>query len=126
MALAAERDRIARQYADDYADVFLVGIPELTSARQAHQSPEWGATRAFMAFLAAFPDSHIQRKHGPAAAEAVRAEAAALAADVARGPDDRTAIEALLAFDRRLKADQLNPGTAADLTVASALAFALI
>jgi len=125
MALAAERDRIARQYATDYEDVFLIGIPELASAQQAHQPPEWGATRAFMAFLAAFPDSHILRKHGAAAAETVRADAAALRPDVGRGPGDKRAIEALLAFDRRLKADGLNPGTSADLTVASALAVAL-
>ena len=44
---------------------------------------------------------------------------------VSRGPDDRRAIEALLAFDGQLKTSGLNPGTSADLTVASALAFTL-
>ncbi len=125
MGLAADRDRVARQYAGAYEDVFLIGIPELAAAQRAQQAPEWGATRAFMAFLAAFPDSHIQRKHGQAVAEQVRADAAALRPEVSRGPDDRLAIEALLAFDGKLKASGLNPGTSADLTVASALAFTL-
>ncbi|HTY65183.1 MAG TPA: triphosphoribosyl-dephospho-CoA synthase [Alphaproteobacteria bacterium] len=125
MSLAADRDRVARQYATGYDDVYLTGIPELAAAQHAQQPPEWGATRAFMAFLAAFPDSHIQRKHGQAVAEQVRAEAVALHPKVSRGPDDRRAIEALLAFDGQLKARGLNPGTSADLTVASALAFTL-
>ena len=125
MSLAASRDRVARQYATDYEDVFMIGVPELASARRSQQPPEWGATRAFMAFLAAFPDSHVQRKHGPAVAEGVRAEAAALLPQVSRGPGDRQAVEMLLAFDQRLKAGGLNPGTSADLTVASALAFTL-
>jgi triphosphoribosyl-dephospho-CoA synthase len=125
MTLAAARDRIAQQYASDYEDVFRIGVPELASAERAQQPPAWGATRAFMAFLAAFPDSHIQRKLGLAAAERVRAQAEALRPDVGRGPDDPHTTEALLAFDRRLKADSLNPGTSADLTVASGLAFSL-
>ncbi len=125
MSLAADRDRVARQYAADYEDVFGIGIPELAAAQHAHEPPEWGATRAYMAFLASFADSHIQRKYGHELAESVRAEAAALRPAIRRGPDDRAAIEALLAFDGRLKADGLNPGTSADLTVASTLAFAL-
>ena len=125
MALAAARDRVARQYASGYEDVFRIGVPELASAERARQPPAWGATRAFMAFLAAFPDSHIRRKLGPAAAERVRVEAEALRPHLGRGPTDPRTTEALLAFDRRLKADGINPGTSADLTVASALAFAL-
>jgi triphosphoribosyl-dephospho-CoA synthase len=70
-----------------------------------------------MDFLAAFPDSHVARKFGAAAAERVRAEAVAL---VAAGLQGDTA--ALLAFDRRLKHAGINPGTTADLTVASLLA----
>jgi triphosphoribosyl-dephospho-CoA synthase len=117
MALAAERDRIARQYATDYADVFTIGVPRLAAALAQGMPAEWAATVTFMAFLAAFPDSHVARKFGAATAERVRAEAATLAAPAAQ----RDAAS-LLAFDRRLKDAGVNPGTSADLTVASLLA----
>jgi triphosphoribosyl-dephospho-CoA synthase len=118
MALAAERDRIARQYADGYRDVYEIGVARLREARRAKLPDERAATLAYMNFLAAFPDSHLLRKHGATAAEEVRREAAAF---VARNEYGATA---LLAFDGRLKQKGLNPGTSADLTVASLLALA--
>ena len=125
MTLAADRDRIGRQYATGYDDVFSLGVPQLAAAHREGQPPEWGATRAFMAFLAAFPDSHTARKHGAAVAEGVRGDAAALRDRLTGGPADRDLVAALLAFDQRLKARSINPGTSADLTVASLLAFSL-
>ena len=85
--------------------------------------PEWTTTRVFMDFLAAWPDSHIARKFGPELAEDIRREAE----DVQRSlpADPAAAFAALLAFDRRLKQRGFNPGTSADLTVASLLAFDL-
>lgn len=124
MALAAKRDLIARQYADGYADVFAIGVRRLDMAQREGHTAEWGATLAHMDFLAAFPDSHILRKHGAAAAEAVRAEAAALARELERGPGDERLDAALTAFDRQLKGQGLNPGSSADLTVVSLLALA--
>jgi len=117
MALAADRDRIAGQYASDYADVFAVGLERLAAERRRGTAPEWAASHVYMDFLAAFPDSHIARKHGLATAEAVRAEAAALV----RIPSHRRRTR-LITFDRELKERGLNPGTSADLTVASLLA----
>jgi triphosphoribosyl-dephospho-CoA synthase len=119
MALAAERDRVARQYATGYADVFAVGLTRLEVERRRGTAPEWAASHVYMDFLAAFPDSHLARKHGAAVAEAVRAEAEALA-----GVPAHERPTALLAFDERLKRRGLNPGTSADLTVASLLAAA--
>ncbi len=128
MALAAERDRVARQYTSAFADVFELGLPRLAALAEA--APEAGAEEAgaeavHLAFLAAFPDSHIARKFGPEAAAAVRREAMDVAAKV-----DFTAKAArrhppLLAFDASLKRRGLNPGTTADLTVATLFAAAL-
>jgi triphosphoribosyl-dephospho-CoA synthase len=118
MVLAADRDRIARQYADGYRDVHEIGVSRLDAARRMRLSDETAATLVYMNFLAAFPDSHLLRKHGAVVAEEVRSEAAAL---VARGEYGDAA---LLAFDGRLKDRGFNPGTSADLTVASLLALA--
>ena len=119
MAAAAGRDRIARQYATAYADVFETGLPRL--AAMAATGREAATTAVHLGFLVAFPDSHVARKHGPDVAEAVRREAAALvAAGAADDPAGHHA--ALLAFDADLKRRGLNPGTSADLTVATLFA----
>jgi triphosphoribosyl-dephospho-CoA synthase len=116
MRLAADRDLIARQYATGFADVFAVGF---SRTLQAHDA-EWTTTLVYLNFLSRFPDSHIARKFGIDTAEAVRSEAAEL---VKRLPSVRgEAFQVLLDFDRSLKARGLNPGTSADLTVASLLA----
>ena len=123
MALAAERDRIARQYAEGYDDVFTIGVRRLRDVRRTGGTAEWAATRAYMDFLAAFPDSHIVRKHGADIAERVRGKAAALATRLDHAAHGDMAAQ-LAAFDASLKSRELNPGSSADLTVASLLALA--
>lgn len=123
MALAAERDSIARQYATDYASVFDIGVAGLRAQHAAGADRRWATSHIYMTFLAAFPDSHIARKYDSAVAETVRKEAQALTASLAHAtPDGHRA--ALLAFDQNLKRRGLNPGSSADLTVASLLALA--
>jgi triphosphoribosyl-dephospho-CoA synthase len=73
----------------------------------------------YLAFLAAFPDSHIVRKHGAAVAEGVRSSARALNARLQSSLEPAHLLPDLLAWDRDLKARAINPGTSADLTVAT-------
>ncbi|WP_018389913.1 triphosphoribosyl-dephospho-CoA synthase [Ancylobacter sp. FA202] len=124
MAEAASRDRIARQYVSGFTDVFEIGLARL--AELADAEPEARTEAVHLAFMAAFPDSHIARKFGDAAAEQVRTEAAELTGTV----DFRATAERrrapLHAFDASLKARGLNPGTSADLTVATLFAAALL
>ena len=132
MALAAGRDRIARQYAQDYADVFDPGVASFEQsrelARRRGDAPPAAAVRAmqaaFLEFLASWPDSHIARKHGDAAAHSVMAEARPWRERARRG-DPLDADPAWTAWDESLKARGLNPGTSADLCVATALVAAL-
>jgi triphosphoribosyl-dephospho-CoA synthase len=119
MALAAGRDRIARAYVNGFADVFETGLPALARAGQAKGAPWWPAAAVFLAFLAAFPDSHVARKHGVQAARAVQAEAARFMAQLR---PDEPRLSRLLAFDAALKSRRLNPGTSADFTVATLFA----
>jgi triphosphoribosyl-dephospho-CoA synthase len=122
MAAAAGRDRIARAYGDDFADVREVGLPALAAAR-AHGLPEaWCATAVHLAFLSRFPDTHIERKNGADQAVRVRDMARRLTANLTLGPE---AVAPLLAFDAELKRDGLNPGTSADFTVATLFADAV-
>lgn len=124
MAEAADRDRIARQYVTGFADVFDIGLARLAELRDAQAEARTEAVH--LAFLAAFADSHIARKFGAGTAEDVRTEAAAVAARVDfRAPAEQRRAP-LHEFDARLKARGLNPGTSADLTVATLFASALL
>lgn len=120
MAEAAERDAIARQYASNFHDIFVTGLATLTEACQRGLKPPWPTVAVYLAFLAAFPDSHIQRKYGPAAAIAVQHEAAEMVSLFWMRRED--SLPDLLAFDSNLKSRGFNPGTSADLTVATLFA----
>ncbi len=119
MALAAERDLVAREYVTDYALTFETGVPALRRARAAGKSWEDAVVEAFLVLLAREPDTLIARKLGPAAALAVTVEARAI---LALG--DRSGAPArarLAAFDASLRDSEnsRNPGTTADLTAAA-------
>ena len=120
MREAAERDMIARQYVTDFADVFGTGLP----IAEEIQSRERNSTTlaVYLAFLSRFADTHIVRKYGADAAEAVMREAQVFAARARAESDASLFTSDLLAFDARLKRERINPGTSADLTVATLFA----
>ncbi|MFN0316897.1 MAG: triphosphoribosyl-dephospho-CoA synthase [Burkholderiales bacterium] len=121
MQAAAQRDRIAYQYASAFEDVYGMGVTQLRGALAAGTSKPWAMTGVFLAFASAFPDSHIARKYGVSVAEQVRAEALAQACAMKGGPPEAN----LKQWDQSLKARGLNPGTSADLSVATWFALAL-
>jgi triphosphoribosyl-dephospho-CoA synthase len=129
MAEAASRDRIAYQYAHDYADVRSLGLPCLhaCASRWAAREDrlEWATVACYLAFLARIPDTHLLRKHGPDEALKVRREAERVETGFKACENPANAIALLQDFDNKLKRGGLNPGTSADLTVASLLAFHL-
>jgi len=119
MAEAAERDRIARQYVCGFADVFERGEPLLNSALSQAGEAKWATLAVYLGFLSAFPDSHVAREHGPAIAEEVRARAETFHARMRPGGDMSHLLPDLMAWDAALKDRSINPGTSADLTVAT-------
>jgi len=110
MALAAPRDTIARQYANGYCDLFEA----LLALRGA------SVQRVFLHWLARWPDSHIVRKHGEAVAHTVMQAAQAWLAI-----DDPDLQPRWASWDIELKHAGINPGTSADLTVATLVLHAL-
>jgi triphosphoribosyl-dephospho-CoA synthase len=125
MADAAARDRIARQYVTDFADVFETGLPHRAAAAARGWAEEWTTTAIYLGFLADFPDSHIVRKYGSAVAEKVQASAREFHARLQSAWDPSRVTDDLLAWDAALKAKNINPGTSADLTVATLFAHRL-
>ncbi len=119
MALAAERDAIAREYATDFQTTFDAGAPVLRRGLAAGISWNDAVVETYLTLLAAWPDSHIARKLGPE--EAVRVQRRArevIDAGGVRSPAGRAAIAAL---DRELRDERntKNPGATADLTGAA-------
>lgn len=126
MRLAEDRDRIAWNYAHGLSDLFELGVPRLLELRARGWPESWAVTGTFLAFLARLPDSHVVRKLGPAVAADVRARARPLEADLLAADEPGTLPPRLLALDGELKAAGVNPGTSADLTVASHMAAGLV
>ena len=118
MAAAADRDRIAAQYASGFGDVFEFGLPRLRAGLARWRSERWATTSAYLAFLARLPDSHVARKYGIERAQMVCAMARPFEGRLQEAEDPEQLAAPLLAFDGKLKAAGLNPGTSADLTVA--------
>jgi triphosphoribosyl-dephospho-CoA synthase len=119
MRAARARDRIAAQYATDYDDVFTIGVPRLERGIARWNDLHRAASSAYLGFLSAFPDSHIVRKHGDSAALDVQMLAQECDAMLSAVGVAAPAHAGLLDLDTELKARGCNPGTSADLTVAS-------
>jgi triphosphoribosyl-dephospho-CoA synthase len=83
----------------------------------------------FLAFLSGWPDSHIVRKHGLRVAQSVTHEARRRHDAMHRAHARGAVADELLtlaAWDAELKAQGINPGTSADLTVATLFVAGLV
>ena len=125
MAEAARRDRIARQYVCTFEDVFGRGEPVLAAALARSTDRAWATLALYLEFLAAFPDSHIVRKYGADTANDVCRAAWPLHVRIQSGEAPSALLPDLLKWDAWLKQRGINPGTSADLTVATLFAHRL-
>jgi triphosphoribosyl-dephospho-CoA synthase len=125
MVHARRRDAIARQYASGYSAIFRIGIPCLQQASMRWGEGTWAVSATYLSFLAALSDSHVRRKFGLHKARTLSTCAGVLHRRLMRAADPSTLESALLRFDAELKAEEINPGTSADLTVATLFAAAL-
>jgi len=115
MRLSADRDLVARQYIDGFAEVLDLVVPWLQEGLARGWPLAEAIVHAQMRLMSRFPDSLIARKCGAA----VAAQASAMACDVlaAGSPGDETYQRGLLDLDFWLRSDghRRNPGTTADL-----------
>lgn len=120
MRIAADRDLIARQYVNGYQQVF--SAQEIyRQLLQRWQRPAWAATGVYLYVMAHHDDSHIMRKYGAATAENVRQQATPYWQALQDSGNPKHSMRSLLDFDAALKSHSINPGTSADLTVATLL-----
>jgi triphosphoribosyl-dephospho-CoA synthase len=119
MALAADRDLIARQYVNGFQEVFNQGVPTFLDGWRQTGSVEEAIVLCHLRLMAAHPDSLIARKRGPAEAEEASRRAAAILE--AGWPQTAASWAALEDLDAWLRAvgHTRNPGTTADLVTAA-------
>ncbi len=122
MQAAAGRDRIAYQYSSYYADIFDFALPWLRKRRSVCGSEAQAVTDVYMILLANHRDSHVERKFGFQRAHALSVRAGELMEQLLQSDSAQDRERALLEEDARLKGEGVNPGTTADLIVATLLA----
>jgi triphosphoribosyl-dephospho-CoA synthase len=119
MALGADRDLIARQYATGFRDVFEIGVPALREDCEHMMTLEDRVILTHLRFLAARPDTHIARVRGLAnAVEASRRAALALGAGWPQTVEGRREVAELDVWMRQ-PGQRRNPGASADMVAAS-------
>lgn len=126
MHAAEDRDRIAWQYVHDFEDVLGFGLARYADAMLQWANPAWSATALYLGFMSRYPDTHVARKYGTDFAENLRQETLAFEQMHLAAENPKLVQKKLLDWDASLKQRGINPGTSADLTVATLLVSELV
>jgi triphosphoribosyl-dephospho-CoA synthase len=126
MQSAQDKDRIAWQYANEFRDIMEFGLTRYADAMIKWVNPAWSATALYLTFMLQYPDTHVVRKFGLSFAESLRQEAVEFERMHSAAENPKLVQKSLLEWDTSLKQRGINPGTSADLTVATLLASELI
>lgn len=126
MALAQERDAIAREYVTNFAITFDIGYPALKAAWAACADLPTAIVQTYLTILAQVPDTLIARKRGTDVAIQVSHWAEEALAQ--GGMFTLQGRERLAELDRALRGEShaLNPGTTADLTTAALFVWLMV
>ncbi len=121
MEIAADKDRIALQYTNSFKDIFDFAVMEYNRAFVLSGESGWAALTVFAEMLSRFPDSHIERKYGKQYSEWIADEMALLCKAMKAANKLEDVLPMLYSIDKTFKAKKINPGTTADMTVATVL-----
>ena len=121
MRLASAKDRIALQYMTGYQDIFDFAVLIHYNALSKWGDQEWAAVSVYVGLLCQFPDSHIERKYGNKYSEMLVAEMSHLRDELSKAKRPEHTLPLLYSIDHAFKSKGINPGTMADLTVATVL-----
>jgi triphosphoribosyl-dephospho-CoA synthase len=122
MKIASGKDRIALQYQTGYEDIFNFSVMRYNAASNRLGDRLWAATSVYADMLSHFPDSHIERKYGNQYTELVTTKMALLSEELSKTDNPEQLLPLLYCLDQELKLYDVNPGTTADMIVATVLA----
>jgi triphosphoribosyl-dephospho-CoA synthase len=119
MKIASDRDRIALQYTTDYQDIFNFLLLRYNIGLNRWGDRNWAAVAVYADVLSHFPDSHIERKYGDQYSEMVASKMAQLSGELLKTDNPEQIKPLLFSLDQELKLYSINPGTTADMVVAT-------
>ncbi len=122
MRSAQDKDRISWQYANAFQDIVGFGVNLYADALLKWENAAWATTALYLGFLTRYADTHVLRKHGEQVANLLMLEAKEIESNYWSTRNPKLMQKQLLVWDASLKARKINPGTSADLTVATLLA----
>lgn len=126
MQVAQDRDFIAKQYSNGYQQLIEEGLSQYQHAYARWENAAWATTAVYLFWLSHYLDTHIIRKWGIDIAQQVKVDALAHYDALLNSVNPKQYFSVLLQFDQVLKAKSINPGTSADLTVATNLLYRCI
>ncbi len=121
MEIASQKDRIALQYVTGYKDIFEFAILRYNDGLVRFENQAWATTFVFTGLLSEFPDSHIERKFGNKHSGWVLKQIITVDDALLNTNKPEQLVPMLHEVDGAFKAKSINPGTTADLTVATVL-----
>lgn len=121
MKIASEKDRIALQYLTGYKDIFNFSVLRYNEGFNRWGDRNWAAVAVYADMLSQFPDSHIERKYGDQYSEMVATKMVRLSEELSKTDNPEQIKPLLFCLDQELKFCNINPGTTADMIVATVL-----
>lgn len=119
MEIASAKDRIALQYLTGYKDIFNFLVLRYNASFNRWGDRNWAAAAVYADMLSQFPDSHIERKYGDQYSEMVATKMARLSDELSKTDNPEQLKPLFFCLDQELKFYGINPGTTADMIVAT-------
>ena len=121
MRIAENKDRIALQYTTNYRDIFDFTLLWYNGQIDRCGDDKWAAVAVYAGLLSKYPDSHIERKYGNKFTDFVSSKMTLVDELLSRTDKPEQLEELLYQTDAEFKKIGINPGTTADITVATLL-----
>ena len=119
MSYSAQYDRISYQYHNNYQDILDFIIPSLNKNMIKYKSSDISISMTYLQILGKIPDSHISRKLGEEIAKKTSNHVNDLLKIQDKDCSQGYLVKQLNDLDYEYKKKGINPGTTADLLVAS-------
>jgi triphosphoribosyl-dephospho-CoA synthase len=120
MEIASHRDRIALQYITEFKDIFDFAIFRYNEMYNCFFDKGWAVVAVYAGLLSRYPDSHIVRKYGNQHDDWVK-EQMSIVDGALKTYTESDLIDLLYRIDYQFKSKRINPGTTADISVATIL-----
>ena len=123
MSYSAQYDRISYQYHNNYEDILDFIIPSLDENMIKYKSDDISISMTYLQILGKIPDSHISRKLGEEIAKKTSNHVNDLLKIQDKDCSQGYLVKQLNDLDYEYKKKGINPGTTADLLVASLMIY---